>query len=138
LTALIDKFQNDPDVVNSFDPSTRSGIIQQLQAMQSNLHQYFTWTDSSGHQQGSGTLTSFDDMKNQMSGKDPGDATAAAKAFTDASQTLTSETQNFNAAMNQQVSAATGIEKNWQSAIGSFMKSVNDLMSAIIQNQTKA
>ena len=137
LDQLIDKFQNDPKVEKLF-ANTKDEIITQLKAYQSNITQYFTWKDDNNQPQGKGTLTSFKDMIDKMGQKDdPGNAVEANKAFTDTGSILTSVTQNFSAALNQEVSEVTGMVKNWQSFLGSLMKSLLDETNSLIQNLSK-
>lgn len=127
LGQLITEFKGDSKIQEAYDPSTSSGILQQLQAYQTEITNDF----------GKGKLfASFDDMKTKMNAGDQ-TAVAAYKVFTDASQILTSLTQNMSAALNQKVSQCTGMEKNWQSFFGSLMKSMLDEMNSIIQNMGK-
>jgi hypothetical protein len=137
LHQLLDEFENDPKVEALFK-STKDSIISNLKDYLSNIDKYFTWTDGSGHKQGQGKLTSFKDMIDKMSEKgDPDNAVEANKAFTDTGSTLTSVTQNFSAVLNQEVSEVTGMVKNWQSFLGSLMKSLLDETNSLIQNLSK-
>jgi hypothetical protein len=148
LDQLLDKFgggttpdgkpiPGDPKVEALFK-NTKDSIITQLKDYKSTIDKYFTWTDDHGQKQGKGTLTSFKDMIDKMGKKgDPDKAVEANKAFTDTGSILTSVTQNFSAALNQQVSEVTGMVKNWQSFLGSLMKSLLDETNSLIQNLSK-
>ncbi len=137
ITQLINKFSNDEKVGNLFN-NTKDQIIIQLQAYKTNIETYFKWTDDNKQPQGNGTLTSFKDMIDKMGEKDdPDKAVDADKAFTDTGTTLTSVTQNFSAVLNQEVSEVTGMVKNWQSFLGSLMKSLLDETNSLIQNLSK-
>jgi hypothetical protein len=127
INTLIDKFEHDPKVANLFK-NTKDEIVTQLTAYKTTLDTYF----------GPGKLTSFKDMIDKMSQKDdPDRAVEANKAFTDTGTILTSVTQNFSAALNQEVSEVTGMVKNWQSFLGSLMKSLLDETNSLIQNLSK-
>jgi hypothetical protein len=121
----------DPNVEHLF-ANTKDEIITQLKAYQATIDQYFVGGS------GGGTLKSFKDMIDKMGQKDdPGNAVEANKAFTDTGTILTSVTQNFSAALNQEVSEVTGMVKNWQSFLGSLMKSLLDETNSLIQNLSK-
>jgi len=137
LNQLLDKFENDPKVQALFK-NTKDSIISNLKDYLSNIDKYFTWTDDHGQKHGQGTLTSFSDMIAKMGQKgDPDNAVEANKAFTDTGTILTSDTQNFSAVLNQEVSEVTGMVKNWQSFLGSLMKSLLDETNSLIQNLSK-
>ena len=146
LDQMIYAFENDPDVISAYDPSTVSAILVQLNNVKTTLNTYFDpnakpYDPNNPSAPYDVKMQSFDDMKNRMSIKDDGtvtnNATTAAKEFTDSFQILTSLTQNTNAVLNQKVSEITGMEKSWQSFVGSLMKSMLSLMDTASNNMSR-
>lgn len=133
---LIDKFNNDPAVQGSFNPTMRSTIVSQLAQVQKTLNDYFGPSGTNPY--GESKITDFKQLQDFLGDKkDPSHAQEAQKALTEASSILTSTTQNINSALNEQVSQYTGFDKNVQSFVGSLMKSLIDFTSAVIQNLSK-
>lgn len=82
-------------------------------------------------------MASFDDMQDRMAMKTTGDnpATTAADQLSQASQIMTTISNNVSNMLNQKVQQSMGMQKNWESLLGAFAKNILTESSYAVQRQ---
>ncbi len=84
-------------------------------------------------------INSFGDMQDDMSQQgDPMQANEASKTMTDAFNTNTATTQSVQAATNEMITNDTNTIKTFQSFVSDMMHALSQVISAAVQNYTKA